>query len=206
MIDTQYLDTILYLQCCHLEVHQRITLPCTKSISCIAQLASPPSDHNKPTQFSRNNIAALMFHTKVLLFKIYIPDLITCERGSRQEELVYVLCKQQGSDINAINAKFRGKRREKKRIKEGKKKDRKKCKIQEKRKKRKRKGKRECYNRNKRKTKISSRGGWEVEQWSDNRTPSLSMNQSSLGACMIIWYQWTHYVMYVLDVCYMCVS
>ena len=30
---------------------------------------------------------------------------------------------------------------------------------------------------------------------------SASVDQSPLGACMIIWYQWTHYVMYVLDVC-----
>ena len=52
---------------------------------------------------------------------------------------------------------------------------------------------------------ISSRGGLEVEQWSDNRTLSISVDQSPLGACMIIWYQWTRYVMYVLDVCYMCV-
>ena len=52
---------------------------------------------------------------------------------------------------------------------------------------------------------LFSRGGLEVEQWSDNRTFSISVDQSPLGACMIIWYQWTRYVMYVLDVCYMCV-
>ena len=51
----------------------------------------------------------------------------------------------------------------------------------------------------------SSRGGLEVEQWYDNRTLSISVDQSPLGACMIIWYQWTRYVMYILDVCYMCV-
>ena len=51
----------------------------------------------------------------------------------------------------------------------------------------------------------SSRGGLEVEQWSDNRTLCISVDQSPLGACMIICYQLTCYVMYVLDVCYMCV-
>ena len=51
----------------------------------------------------------------------------------------------------------------------------------------------------------SSRGGLEVEKWSDNRTLSISVDQSPLGAYMIIWYHWTCYVMYVLDVCYMCV-
>ena len=49
------------------------------------------------------------------------------------------------------------------------------------------------------------RGGLEVEQCSYNRTLSISVDQSPLGAFMIIWYQWTRYVMYVLDVCYMCV-
>ena len=49
---------------------------------------------------------------------------------------------------------------------------------------------------------IISRGGLEVEQWSGNRTLSISVDQSPLWACMIIWYQWTRYVMYVLDVCY----
>ena len=47
---------------------------------------------------------------------------------------------------------------------------------------------------------LSSRGGLEVEQWSDNRTNSISVDQSLLGACMFIWYQC--YVMYILDVCY----
>ena len=51
------------------------------------------------------------------------------------------------------------------------------------------------------KKKLSSHGGLEVEQWSDNKTLSISEDQSPLGACMIIWYQWTHYVMYILDVC-----
>ena len=37
-------------------------------------------------------------------------------------------------------------------------------------------------------TTWSSRGGLEVEQWSDNRTLSISVDQSPLGACMIIWY------------------
>ena len=53
--------------------------------------------------------------------------------------------------------------------------------------------------------KGSSRGGLEVEQWSLNRTLSISVDQSPFGACIIIWYQWTCYVMYDLDVCYMCV-
>ena len=52
------------------------------------------------------------------------------------------------------------------------------------------------------KTGLSSRGGLEVEQWSDNRTLSISVDQFPLGACMVIWYQWTCYVMYVLEVCY----
>ena len=54
-------------------------------------------------------------------------------------------------------------------------------------------------------TLLSRRGGSEVEQWSDNRTLSIMMEQSPLGANMIIWYHWTGYIMYVLDVCYMCV-
>ena len=44
---------------------------------------------------------------------------------------------------------------------------------------------------------LSSRGGLEVEQWSDNRTLSISVDQSPLGACIILWYQWTRYVIYV---------
>ena len=50
----------------------------------------------------------------------------------------------------------------------------------------------------------SRRGGLEleVEQWSDNRTLSISVDQYPLGARIIIWYQWTRYVMYILDVCY----
>ena len=40
-------------------------------------------------------------------------------------------------------------------------------------------------------------GGLEVEQWSDNGTLSISVDQSPLGACMIIRYKWTRYVMYV---------
>ena len=49
----------------------------------------------------------------------------------------------------------------------------------------------------------SSRGGLEVEQWSGNRTLYLSGSiPASLGACVIVWYQWTRYVMYVLDVWY----
>ena len=36
---------------------------------------------------------------------------------------------------------------------------------------------------------LSSRGGLEVEQWSDNRTLSIWVDQSPLGACMILWYQ-----------------
>ena len=38
---------------------------------------------------------------------------------------------------------------------------------------------------------VYSRGGLEVEQWSDNRTLSISVDQFPLGARMIIWYQWT---------------
>ena len=34
---------------------------------------------------------------------------------------------------------------------------------------------------------------------------SVLVDQSPLGACMIIWYQWTLYVMYILDVCCVCV-
>ena len=49
----------------------------------------------------------------------------------------------------------------------------------------------------------SSCSGLEVEEWSDIRTLSISVDPSPLGACMIIWYQWTRYVMYILDVCYM---
>ena len=52
------------------------------------------------------------------------------------------------------------------------------------------------------KKNLSSPGGLEVEQWSDNRTLSISVDQSLLGACMITWYQWTRSVIYVLDVCY----
>ena len=47
---------------------------------------------------------------------------------------------------------------------------------------------------------ISSHGGSGVEQWSVNRTLYISVDQSPLGACMIIWYQCTRFVMYVLDV------
>ena len=36
---------------------------------------------------------------------------------------------------------------------------------------------------------ISSHGGSGVKQWSDNRTLSISVDQSLLGACMLIWYQ-----------------
>ena len=36
-------------------------------------------------------------------------------------------------------------------------------------------------------TEISSRGGLEVEEWSDNRTLSISVDQSPLRACMIKW-------------------
>ena len=49
----------------------------------------------------------------------------------------------------------------------------------------------------------SSRGGLEVEHLLHKLNDSVSVDQAPLGACMIIWYQWTRYVMYVLDVCYM---
>ena len=47
----------------------------------------------------------------------------------------------------------------------------------------------------------SSHGGLEIEPWSDNRSLSISVDESPLGAHMIIWYHWTRYVMYVLDLC-----
>ena len=49
--------------------------------------------------------------------------------------------------------------------------------------------------------KPSSRGGLEVERFLHKLHDSVSVDQSPLGACMIIWYQWTRYVMFVLDVC-----
>ena len=48
----------------------------------------------------------------------------------------------------------------------------------------------------------SSRGGLEVERLLHKLHDSILVDQSPLGACMIIWYQWTRYAMYVLDVCY----
>ena len=52
---------------------------------------------------------------------------------------------------------------------------------------------------------ISSPGGLKVESNGLIMELSISVDQSQLGAHMIIWYQWTHYVMYVLDVCYITV-
>ena len=51
---------------------------------------------------------------------------------------------------------------------------------------------------------LSSRGGLEVEQWSDIRTLFISVDQSPLGACMITWYQWTRYVASWMCVVYNC--
>ena len=50
-------------------------------------------------------------------------------------------------------------------------------------------------------TTESSCGALEVEQWSDNRTLPISVDHCPLVECMIIWYNWTRYVMYVLGVC-----
>ena len=52
---------------------------------------------------------------------------------------------------------------------------------------------------------MGGRGGLEVERLLHKLHDIVSVDQSLLGACLIIWYQWTRYVMNVLDVCYMCV-
>ena len=51
---------------------------------------------------------------------------------------------------------------------------------------------------------LSSRGGLEleVERLLHKLHDSVAMDQSRLGACMIMWYQWTRYVMYVLEMCF----
>ena len=48
---------------------------------------------------------------------------------------------------------------------------------------------------------ISSSGSLEVERLFHKLHDSVSVDQSPLGACMMIWYQWIRYVMYVLYVC-----
>ena len=48
-------------------------------------------------------------------------------------------------------------------------------------------------------TKSYSRGGLEVERMLHKLQTYVLVDQSLLGACMIIWYQWTRYVMYILD-------
>ena len=48
---------------------------------------------------------------------------------------------------------------------------------------------------------ISSHGGLEVEQWSDNKTLSILVDQSPLGSYMIIRFHWTR----MLCTSWMCV-